>query len=61
MIKEEIEKLAIIQRDLIVPAEEKKDNTDIIIKIRDGIIVWAESSSTEKCRVDFKVLVINKI
>ena len=61
MIKEEIEKLAIIQRDLIVPAEEKKDNTDIIIKIRDGIIVWAESSSTEKCRVDFKVLAIHKI
>ncbi len=59
MIEEqkEIQKLARIQRELIDPAREEEDNTDIIIKIRNGVIVWAETSSVTKIRVDFKELI----
>jgi hypothetical protein len=51
----ENQKLAQIQRDLIIPAQENKENTDIIIKIRNGVIVWAEATSSEKIRVEFEI------
>lgn len=56
MIEEikETQKLAKIQMDLITPAKENERNVDIIIKIRNGIIVWAESDTSQKIRIDFK-------
>ena len=53
--QDKIEKLARIQRELIEPTIDKKGSADIIIKIRDGVIVWAETSSIKKLRVNFKV------
>ncbi len=48
-------KLARIQKELIDPTIESKGSADITIKIRDGVIVWAETSSIKKLRVNFKV------
>lgn len=50
----ENQKLARIQRDLLLPAQTNEDNVDVIIKIRNGVIVWAETMSIVKVRVDFK-------
>jgi len=50
-----IERLARIQKELIDPVIENKGSSDITIKIRDGVIVWAETSSIKKLRVNFKV------
>lgn len=50
----EVKKLARIEKDLISPVQENEENADIIIKIRNGVIVWAETSTIEKIRVDFK-------
>ena len=54
----ETQKLARIQRDLIIPAKENEDNVDIIIKIRNGVIVWAESTFNQKTRIDFKEIYV---
>jgi hypothetical protein len=50
----ENQKLARIQRDLLLPAQTNEDNVDVVIKIRNGVIVWAETESIIKVRVDFK-------
>jgi len=50
----ENKKLARIQRDLLLPAQTNEDNVDVVIKIRNGVIVWAETMSVIKVRVDFK-------
>jgi len=50
-MNKELEKLAIIQRELINVARRNKDNTNITIKIRNGIIVWAEADKSFKKRI----------
>ena len=47
------ERLADIQEQLIAPAIEKKIDTDVIIKIRRGKIVWSESKPTKKKTIAF--------
>jgi len=53
--EDKLAKLARIQKELIEPTIESKGSSDITIKIRDGVIVWAETSSIKKLRVNFKV------
>jgi hypothetical protein len=52
--KYEVEKLAEIQRDFLIPCQEQKMNSDIIIKIRNGIIVFSECKEITLKRLIFK-------
>jgi hypothetical protein len=56
--KREIEKLAQIQKQLLESAQTHEASCDIVIKIRNGVIVWAESTPFEKLRIDFKEICI---
>jgi len=49
----EIEKLAEIQQDFLVPCQEQKLNSDILIKIRNGVIVFSECRNIDLKRIKF--------
>jgi len=49
----ETEKLAQIQSNFIVPAQENRLSCDIVIKIRDGVIVFSEVQEKELKRLVF--------
>ncbi|MDH4127325.1 MAG: hypothetical protein OEV44_01130 [Spirochaetota bacterium] len=53
--QDKLVKLARIQKELIDTTIKNKGSADITIKIRDGVIVWAETSSIKKLRVNFKL------
>lgn len=53
MESKEIEKLAEIQKSFIEPAIESSFNCDVIIKIRDGTIVFAESIPSKRQKLLF--------
>jgi hypothetical protein len=59
MNQDSIQKLAEIQEKLIKPALDKKINRDIVIKIRDGVIVFSESLPTNRKRLMFTRVIIN--
>jgi len=45
--------LASIQRDLIEPAIAEKLNCDVVIKIRDGKVNFAEAVPTDRKRITY--------
>lgn len=52
----ETQKLAQIERDLINPSRENEEDVDIIIKMRNGVIVWAEATSMQKIRIQLDTI-----
>jgi hypothetical protein len=60
MVKqEETEKLAEIQLKMISPAMENNENSDLIIKIRDGRIVYCEKRGIKLERITFTKIVLD--
>ena len=49
----ETEKLAMIQSHFIIPAQLKRLSCDVVIKIRDGVIVFSEMQEKELNRIVF--------
>jgi len=49
----ETEKLAMIQSHFIIPAQLKSLSCDVVIKIRDGVIVFSEMQEKELNRIVF--------
>ncbi len=55
----EVEKLAEIQTKFLIPAMEKKDDADLVIKIRDGSIVHCEKRGIKLEKITFAKLEID--
>lgn len=51
MDQKEIEKLAEIQTKFLMPIIEKRKNADLLIKIRDGSIVFVETIGLKSERI----------